>query len=197
MVEIPSRRSAVAIVVPACHFRDKDVLCQTTSDRLDAAFHLWEKYRDSNRILFVVTGAQVPYERGGKTLGTLMREHLIMLGVPEEDIADGNGFGTYDEADKITKMIFESGIGRFAVVSSSWYLWSGKPIWRHFAERQGLFVEFAPVRQTGGIRTKLTYAAYAVLIRFAARLGRLPKLGEKLTCSFQSRADGFTLDGCA
>ena len=184
------------IVVVACHFEKQDKLCQTTITRLNAAL---KYYRSLNpqKIRLVVTGC-VPYEFGDKTLSTLMRKYLIAKGVPEIFILEGKGFGTFDEARKITaeiKSLFPSAI--LTVISSNWYFWSGKNIWMSSALRENIGVEFLPVYGTGGIRTLATYLCYSLLVKMAKVFKLLEPLDKLLTDIYQKRANGFKLNGCA
>ena len=61
-------------VVIACHFKNKDELCETTIARLLAALKV---AKSGDRI--IVTG-DVPYAPGSKTLGQLMWDWLTKNG---------------------------------------------------------------------------------------------------------------------
>lgn len=176
-------------VVVACHLESAGKLCKTTIARLEKAFELT---RDGSKI--IVTG-DVPYERATHTLGTLMRRWLIRTGSsPDSVVRHEGGVGTFSEARLVCHDLKRG--DEITVVSSPWYLFQAKPIWRRRARENAQKIHFVSVKGTGGIRTWVTYIGLGLLIRVFTILGKEKWLEDRLTVSQEIRRYGFTLDGC-
>lgn len=186
-------------VVLACHFANRDTLCKTTIARLEAARrYLATPLQMKGRTVIVLTG-DVPYETGGPMLCELMRDYFIRRGFAGTIIMAIGATGSFDEprlvADRIAVQF--PGVREFTVVSSSWHLQAAKPFWKQTARQRQLHIQFLPVRGTGGWRTKLFYAAYALLIRLSRWSGVWPKIERFLRrTAYAKRYAGFQTDGC-
>ena len=180
------------IVVVACHFKNKDELCTTTLERLKYALSLAR----NTQTIFMVTGP-VPYQKGGKTLGQLMKEYLLANGVPENMISISEGVGIFSEArDVCYKISSRSNQKDFKVVSSDWYFIPGGKIWRHFARLNDLRIETVEVYDTGGAKTRLIYLIYGILAHLSFLFGLENKM-EKFMSKLQAgRKESFKLNGC-
>ena len=177
-------------VVIACHFRTRTDFCLTTDARL---FAVYRKAKEGDRIL--VTG-DVPYEHVCPTLGKLMRDWLVAdAGLPKNTVSvlDG-GVGTFSEARIACKLLKDE--KKITVISSPWYHFAGKPIWRRRAQENDIGVSFISVPHTGGWRTWLTYAAIGIIVRVAIWTGLEGTLERRLTAAQTKRRLGFTFDGC-
>lgn len=176
-------------VVIACHFAGKDKLCETTVERLRNAR---DRFKQGDKI--VVTG-DVPYETGGKTLAQLMRDWLVLEGgipVSSVEIIKG-GVGTFTEARTLCCWAW----GReLTVISSSWYLFQGKPIWRKRADEFENHVRFVSVNGTGGWFTVLTYGLIGLAVRASMLFGFDGWLETRVTQVQRERINGFTYNGC-
>lgn len=194
-----------AIVVVPCCFAEQNRLCQTTLARLRAALELlpstgWQG--KPQRFLIVLTG-DVPYQPGGKTLCEYMREYLLAAGILPATILLATGAtGSFAEPRLVTGMLEKlapnrSTLNLLTVVSSDWQLWAGRPFWGRSAKEARFRLNFLPVLNTGGWRTRLFYAAFAAFVRLALAFGvwdRIePLLYRKL---YAPRAAGFKLRGC-
>lgn len=188
-------------VVIACHFASPIELCDTTKLRLARARAL---YKTGDRI--IVTG-DVPYQKGGKTLGQLMEAWLVQSGVPKEAVTRLNGgVGTFSEAELVCKLLFGK-TREFTIVSSPWYLFQAKPIWNHQVEIQNESVpeeayetpispEYLSVPGTGGLRTWIIYIGIGIVVRASILCGQAGRLAELMTESQQDRVNGFKFNGC-
>lgn len=198
-----------AIVVIACCFTEQNRLCQTTIARLRAVLELipppgaeWEER--PRRLLFVVTG-DVPYQPGGKTLGELMREYLLAAGIaPATVLMAAGATGSFAEPRLVTGMLEKltpnhSTLNLVVVVSSDWQLWVGRPFWEHSAEEARFLLNFLPVLNTGGWRTRIFYAAFASAVRIALMTGLWPSLEPWLYKRMYAPryTRGFRMKGCA
>jgi|GEM_PF-3179343 len=178
------------IVVVPCHFRSGGELCETTVARLKAVREI-AKPGD----IIIMTG-DVPYSPGGPTLGELEHDWLVEHGIPESSILfSRGGVGAFSEARGTCGML-KGVTDALVLVSSGWYFFQGKPIWRRRAQENGLSVSFVSVRRTGGWRTKLLYAAYGLVVRLAICFDFDRALETRLTASQEDRRKGFTFDGC-
>lgn len=176
-------------VVVACHFRTKMELCGTTVARLRAALN---GAKEVDRIL--VTG-DVPYVPGGPTLGKLMRDWLVANGFSAEAVSVlHGGVGTFSEARIVCELL--KGEKKITVVSSSWHLFQGKPIWQRRGREKDISISFVFVPNTGGWRTVLTYTVIGIIVRAAILVGLERVLEDRLTVSQEKRRKGFTYDGC-
>lgn len=192
------------IAVVACHFAARDQLCRTTVERLNMSLRRVEVAagyaEEPHRFVFIVTG-DAPYEPGSKTLAELMREWLIREGIPQEDIACAvGGTGSLAEpAVAIATLQQRFPAAReLTVISSDWQLWIGRPFWERTAKQHSLRVRYLGLTWTGGWRTHLVYAAYALLIRIALPTRFWPLLEQFLTSRvYKPRKQGFKLNGCA
>jgi len=179
------------IVVVACHFKSPSELCDTAVARLRIAFNIAD-----NNDHVLVTG-NVPYtqDKPEITLAKLMKDWLVSKGFPSGNISVlHEGVGTFSEA-RMTCALFQEA-KEIIIVSSPWYLFQGKPIWRRRGKENGIKVSFVPVSGTGGWRTVLLYTITGVAVRMAILLGVESILENRLTASQESRKKGFTFDGC-
>ena len=182
-------------VVIACHFKSETELCDTTIARLQKALGMaWEL--SPEKPIFMV-GGNVPYEKGGPTLQRLMKEWLVECGVEKYRIVFNEGTGTFSEGRESTRMLTALYADKVFIVSSSWWLWSGMPVWRRFAKEHGLKIEATAVQKTGGWRTRLTYAAYAAVVYTAFLFGVSSFVEARLNAMQAKRLEGFTWNGCA
>lgn len=184
------------LVVIACHFKSAHELCATTVARLQKALQVnWEL--SPAQTMFMV-GGNVPYRKGGPTLQHLMKEWLAEHGaIAKHRIMLNEGTGTFSEARESTRMLAApAGSKKAIVISSNWWLWSGKTIWRRFARKHGLPVEFVAVRHSGGWRTHLIYMAYAAIVHASFALGFSDLVEKHLNKMQEKRLEGFTWDGC-
>jgi len=186
------------IVVIACHFKSENELCDTTTQRLAAALSLSRQIDPKFGPTFIVTG-NVPYQKGGATLAKLMQNWLYEHGIERNNAIIEKGVGIFSEAQTITA----SKVGIFGksthliVVSSGWYLWPGKAVWKKSARDNGLEISFHPVYSTGGWRTRLTYAAYGAIVNISLVLGLSSLVEKRLSKMQEKRLEGFTWNGCA
>ncbi len=196
-----------AIVVIACCFTKQNRLCQTTLARLRAALELMpstEWKGKPRRLLFVVTG-DVPYQPGRKTLCELMREYLLAAGIPQTTVLMTTGAtGSFAEPRLVTGMLEKltpnhSTLNLVVVVSSDWQLWVGRPFWKRSAEEARFRLNFLPVLNTGGWRTRAFYTIFAAFIRTMLALGLWttvePFLYRLLYAPRYTK--GFRTNGCA
>lgn len=155
----------------------------------------------ADEITFVATG-NVPYDKTSKTLADLIIEELASEPHPKE-IAEG--VGIFSEARFVTESAAKQGNVELIIVSSDWYFWPGKLIWEEFAAENKVPIHFVMVRDTGGLQTKLFYAAYGLIahlaylatIDFGLFRIRCDRLLEYCLNALQSgRKDGFTTDLC-
>jgi len=183
-------------VVVSCHFSEKDRFCYTTMTRILKAmrFHYGKVAPDEK---FVATG-NVSYEKGSKTLAELIKEELMLHGARDENVLIGEGVGIFSESRTVPRQIKDRWPDTevMEVVSSDWYFWPAKPLWKKFGKEQGLRVEITPVKYTGGLRTELMYAAYASIVRTSLLCGLSSFVEKKLTVMQSTRKEGFTMDGC-
>lgn len=183
------------LVVIACHFKSRNELCDTTIARLQKALGTaWEL--SPEKPIFMV-GGNVPYEKGGPTLQQLMKKWLMDNGIEEYRVIFNEGTGTFSEARESIRAIAANGGKKAVVVSSDWWFWSGAPIWRRFASPYSLEVETLGVRKTGGWRTRLTYAVYAMIVHASFLLGTSSVVERRLNAMQAKRLEGFDWNGCA
>lgn len=190
------------LVVIACHFKSRTGLCDTTIARLEKALALYRASTDSD--VRLICGGNVPYEKGGATLQTLMRRWLISRGVDASKVLPNRGTGTFSEARETLKQVCElhACCGRhgckIVVVSSSWWLWSGKPVWNRFARNHRSFaIQFAAICGTGGWHTFITYAVYALVVYASFLTGTSSLVERRLNAMQTKRLEEFTWNGCA
>ena len=185
----------VVIVIVACHFKNPDELCPTTIKRLEFALRL-SGYYSGQEINFIVTGP-VAYHEGGKTLSELMREWLVSKEISEEKITIPSGVGIFSEARNVTYRIKEEfNRKKFHLVTSDWYLIPGGKIWSHFASENRLKMETYSIYKTGGIKTRLTYLAYGVVVWTSFLLGINNALEKIMTRLQSGRLENFKFNGC-
>lgn len=176
-------------VVIACHFRTQKELCATTIARLQIALNV---AKEGDHVL--VTG-DVPYTPNGPTLGKLMQDWLVANGFPTEAVSVlHGGVGTFSEARTVCEIL--KGEEEIAIVSSPWYFFQGKPIWRRRRQENDINVSFISIPNTGGWRTVLTYAVIGIIVRTAILIGLERVLEDRLTMSQEKRREGFVFDGC-
>ncbi len=186
------------IVVVACHFDRPGKLCCTTRKRLGEVLD----YYYQKESVVVVTG-RVPYNAAGtseeqETLASIMRRTLIHHEIPEGDVSEiPNGVDTPSEATEVARLAKEHKITDVYVISSNWYFWPGKLIWRRTFRESGIKLHFRPVYRTGGFRTRLTYLVIGMVMWSAFFLGIFPWICRKMTAANQGRKQGFTFNGCA
>lgn len=200
----------IFVCVP-CHFKSKSALCATTVKRLDAALDYYREFLAQRqplaRVTFIVTG-NVPYETGSPSLAYLQKRYLMERGVSEGQIFIGEGVGIFSEAESVM-----SGIKRFnpaprgiLVFSSGWYFWPWRRIWEEMSRKFDLPLRCVSVKSTGGLRTKVIYAAYGLIFWAAGTFDKifvplfrqsiLYLLGELLTTLQSGRKNGFKMNGC-
>ena len=176
-------------VVIACHFHTHNELCGTTVARLQAALNV-AKQGDS----VLVTG-DVPYALGGQTLGELMRDWLVAKGFPTEVISIlRGGVGTFSEARIACELLKDE--EKITIVSSPWYFFQGKLIWRRRGQENDINVSFISVSNTGGWCTVFTYTVIGITVCVAILVGLERILEDRLTLSQEKRREGFTFNGC-
>lgn len=186
------------IVVIACHFKSENELCDTTIKRLGTTLSLSREIDPKFGPAFIITG-NVPYQKDSATLAKLMQNWLYEHGIEQNNAIIGKGVGIFSEARNITA----SEVNTFGksthliVVSSDWYLWPGKAIWKKFARDNGLEISFHPVYGTGGWRTRLTYAVYGTIVNISLLLGFSSLVEKRLSKMQEKRLEGFTWNGCA
>src|SRR3989344_3008939 len=158
-------------VVVSCHFSEKGRLCHTTVARiLKTIGYRYGEIAPHEK--FVATG-NVPYEKGSKTLAALIKEQLMLHGARDENVLVGEGVGIFSESRAVPRQIKERwpDIEVVEVVSSDWYFWPAQPFWEKLGKEQGFRVEITPVEYTGGLRTMIMYAVYAIIVRMSLVLG--------------------------
>lgn len=181
---------AKQIIVIACHFESNNYLCKTVVARLKKAIQI-----SSGNDHFLVTG-DVPYKSGGSTLAEIMRNWLIHHGVAKSNIAIlHGGVGTFSEARLACESVKKD--EEVVVVSSAWYFFQGRIIWRRRAKENHLNLSCETIENTAGWKTFLTYAILGLVVHISIFLGLESVLENKLTASQQSRKQGFKLNGCA
>ncbi len=188
--------SSRVFVVPACHFIDSKTLCDTTIKRLRVAILAADP--DIGDAI-VVTG-DVPYELGSPTLGELMNSWLIKQDFPAENIIIlREGVGTFSEARIMMDILHNHYrcYDHVTLVSSKWYLFQAKQIWRRRAKEKNIDISYISIIHTGGWRTVLTYTILGIIVRSAIMLGLESFLERRLTAQQQSRRNGFKFNGCA
>ncbi|MEK7613193.1 MAG: hypothetical protein AAB449_03565 [Patescibacteria group bacterium] len=181
----------VIISIP-CHFSAPTELCGTTISRM----HTTLTVRKPGDVILL--SGDVPYAAEGPTLGTLMRDWFIKNGVPEESLCLlYGGVGTFSEARAACQTVPHLEAREIVVVSSGWYLFAGKPIWRRRAAENNVKISFVSVASTGGWRTRLLYGLLGIVLRAGAATGFERSLEKFFTTVQQKRKKGFTLNGCA
>lgn len=180
----------------ACHFKSAHELCATTVARLQKALQVnWEL--SPAQTMFMV-GGNVPYQKEGPTLQHLMKEWLAEYGgIARHRIVFNEGTGMFAEARESIRALAALNSNKAIVISSDWWLWYGRTVWRKTANIYNLPTEFVTVRHTGGWRTRLTYLAYAAIVHAAFALGFSGLLAELLITTQKKRLEGFTWNGCA
>lgn len=183
--------SRIIMPIP-CHFKTPAELCDTTVARMRGAL---ATARPGD--LLFLTG-DVPYAPQLPTLGSLMREWLVQNGVPAESLQlIKGGVGMFSEARVACKTVSQSGAREVVVVSSGWYLFAGKPIWRRRAKENNTGISFVSIPRTGGLRTRLLYGCIGVVVRAGIAAGLEKPLERFFTSVQKNRTKGFTLNGCA
>lgn len=178
-------------VVIACHFKDKREVCATTVARLRETLRIADKKADQ----VVVTG-DMPFQPRGETLGQLMRSRLVMCGFPESStFLLRGGLGAFSEARIACETLKE--YGAISVISSDWYLFYARPIWKIRARENKIGISFVPISGTGGWRTRLLYTGFGVLVHLALVLGLEGSLEKLAEAKQASRREGFKFDGCS
>ena len=176
-------------VVIACHFQTQTELCGTTVARLQTTLDI---AKEGDRIL--VTG-DIPFTPGSPTLGKIMQGWLLANGYPTEAVSVlRGGVGTFSEARITCELLKDE--KEIAIISSSWYFFQGKPIWRRRGRENSISVSFIFVPKTGGWRTVLTYVVIGIIVRTMIILGFEKTLEDRLTVSQEKRREGFAFNGC-
>ncbi len=177
-------------VVIACGFSSKMQMCPTMIARLKATL---EKFREGDRV--IVTGA-VPFGIGGPTLARLGKGWLLKKGLaPSSVSALRDGLETFSEARHVTRQLKNE--KEITVVSSSWYLFNGGPIWSRRGLENGLKIKFISVPKTGGWRTKVRYGMIGTIVRIAHLLGFENMLERRVSASQEWRRGGYKSSCCA
>ncbi len=181
------------IIIPVpCHFEDLAMLCHTSIMRMSTALTVMQ-----NGDALLLTG-DVPHARGSQTLGQLMREWFIRNGISPAmlHILHG-GVGMFSEARIACKTVRELGAREIVLISSDWYLFAGKPIWRRRAGENGLTISFLSITHTGGLRTRLLYGLIGIMVRIGIVMRCERPLERFFTLIQKKRTEGFTFNGCA
>ncbi len=181
------------IIVPvACHFTAPDQLCATTVARMCGALELL-----TPGDILLLSG-DVPYAPEGSTLGGLMHEWFVQNGIPTTSLCVvRGGVGTFSEAREICAVAPYVGTQEIVVVSSDWYVFAGKAIWRRRAKEHNLTISFVSVPHTGGMQTRLLYGIIGIVLRSGIAVGLEKPLEQLFTSVQKKRVEGFTFDGCA
>lgn len=189
----------VAIVDIACGFRSESITCMVSDERdlaaADRAFMLLQSGYAADDILIITTG-NVPYSPRGKTLAQLKQENVMSLERDVPVILAVEGVGTFSEARYVCSICKKQGFQKLVIVSSNWYFWSGQWIWKLRAAEQGLEIEFVKLYQSAGLKTKLTYLAYAAIVITAIAWRFEGFVERKITALQEKRKQGFTSTGC-
>lgn len=176
------------LVIPACHF-DGWRICKTAEVRLQTAINTAR--REDH---FIVTGNVPRATDCPTTLADLMRNRLILRGIPSFKISKLlEGVGTFSEARAACSILKNEEV---VVVSSSWYLFAGKKVWQRRALENNIKISFVAVPKTGGWRTVITYFVYGIVIRSVIVTGFEKSFEETMTASQSKRLEGFTFNGC-
>lgn len=181
------------IIMPlACHFKGSTSVCQTTIVRMHTALAIAQT--DD----IILLGGDVPHSLGGPTLGLLMRDWFVERGIASDRLRFVKKvYGTFSEARAACKIAKELGDEELIVISSPWYFFAGALIWNSRAKENGISLHFISVPHTGGWRTWILYGAIGLLIRTTIALGMEDMCERFFTEIQKSRAEGFTLNGCA
>ena len=183
--------SRIIMPIP-CHFKTPAKLCDTTVARMRKALETAQR----GDLLFL-TG-DVPYAQHLPTLGSLMREWFIQNGVPAESLhLIKGGVDMFSEARIACGAVPRAGAREVIVVSSGWYLFAGKPIWRRRAKENDIDISFVSIPRTGGLRTRLLYGCIGAVVRAGTAVGIEKPLELFFTSVQKNRTKGFTLNGCA
>ncbi len=176
------------IVPITCHFEDESHLCKTTLLRLDKSIQV------SDIDDYFIIAGDVPYEKGSKTLSELSWEYLVHKGIVDKRIRNlKGGVGTFSEARILCN---EYKGEELVIVSSSWYLFQAKPIFKKRAKENNIKISFVSIKNTAGLQTWITYICLGILVRITM-IFMLDKYFEKIMAGWQKvRVDSFAFNGC-
>lgn len=183
----------IRILMPLpCHFKAPAELCATTIVRMYATLAMLE----SGDIIML--SGDVPFALGGPTLGSLMHDWFIQNGVEAMALCLlRGGVGTFSEARRACQMAPQIGVRKIVLISSDWYLFAGKPIWRRRAKENNLDISYISIPNTGGMCTQLIYWAIGAVVHTGIALGLERPLEQFFTSIQKGRARGFSFKGCA
>ena len=176
----------------ACHFKDRQTLCETTIARVKRAIEI---ARPGDDIL--MTG-HVPYEIGGPMLCDLMYELAIKEGFPCSRVYRiSGGVDTFSEA----RLICESPEAKVdhdeaVIVTSLWYWFNGDVIWEARAKENHVPISVELVPNTAGMRPWLIYIPLGVATGLSFAGGFDSWYEQQVVAKNQDRNNGFTLNGC-
>ncbi len=143
-----------AIAVSACCFKRPvhgTGLCEPTIQRLEKTLKLSGTMEDS---LVVVLG-KIP--RKTYNLGCLMEAWLLVNGCKKQILIDNRGLETMSACRGAMRIARQQGAARIIWVTSDWHLKYGEPVWRYYARRSGLAIDFADVEDAAGKQTREDY----------------------------------------
>ena len=99
------------IVVPGGG-KSGDFLSQTTSSRILKAYTIWKEYKKK----LIVSGGKFG---GGKTESELMKEYLVILGIPENEIITESGSrNTIENARNVSRILNKTKVNSILIVTS-------------------------------------------------------------------------------
>lgn len=125
-----------------------------------------------------------------------MQEYLVAYGVDPNRIAIGEGVGISSEARHVMSLFCPN--GSYLLISSNWYLWPGRLIWKRWAKKYGRELGILSVKDTGGTKTRILYFVYFCVVAVEKVLGLSNFVESLLTKSQEKRkTEGFQMNGCA
>lgn len=195
--DVKTRNQDLIIVIACCFGGRGGNLCRTTRLRLDKAIELTQTIKDAS---ILVTG-NVPYDINGtseerKTIGELMRKYIVER-TARPVITIDRAVDTFSEASWVSRFLERNQwYPDVYIVSSDFYLLSGRMIWRKKLAKIGIAPEFYPTYGTGTWRTWSTYIVISALFYAFSICGCFEKFGKLLVNRNQGRKQGFQWIDC-
>lgn len=197
-VSTEAKKEALIIVIACCFGGRGGNLCRTTRLRLDKAMELASTIKSAS---LLVTGS-VPYDFYGtseqqKTIAQLMSEYIAKRGVTKPVLTIDRAVDTFSEASWVSRFLERNQWHpEVHIISSDFYLLSGKMIWRKKLGEIGIKPEFYPTHGTGTWRTWSTYIVMSTLFHLASIVGCFERFGKLIVNCNQGRKQGFRWIGC-